>query len=437
MSPVSLSESYATSCLFEFSMKECPWPGSTDLTGVNIVLGVCGSIAIYKAAYLVRELTALGACVRVVMTAGALAFMQPMTFQSLSGEDVRSDLLDVNAERAMGHIELARWADYLVVAPASADFIAKMAHGMADDLLSTLYLATDAPVIICPAMNQNMWAHPATVANCHILRNRGVILCGPEIGSQACGDTGLGRMVEPEIIIATLRLFPLHHLLEGRSFLITAGPTREAIDPVRYVSNHSSGKMGYALAQAAQIAGAEVILISGPCALPAPFGVRRIMVTSAEEMYTAVMAHLQPNMIFIGTAAVADYRPMSPKTEKMKRQDSESLTIVLHKNPDILAAVVASQQAAMVIGFAAETHDVMTYARHKLTSKKIDMIIANQVGDGLGFETDDNQITILTAKQQMHLALAPKIMLAGHIMFVIAETLKHDVRSCDEPCYSN
>lgn len=413
------------------------WPKLGELAGVKIVLGVCGSIAVYKAAYLVRELCALGACVRVVMTEGALAFIQPMTFQALSGEAVLCDLLNEQAERAMGHIELARWADYLLIAPASADFIAKMTHGLADDLLSTLYLATVAPVIICPAMNQNMWAHPATIANCSLLRDRGALFCGPDIGFQACGDMGLGRMVEPDTIVAMLRLYPVHNRLQGKEFLITAGPTREAIDPVRYLSNYSSGKMGYALAQAAQIAGARVTLISGPCALPAPFGVQRILVSSAEDMLTAVMAHLKPNRVFIGAAAVADYCIMAPKTEKLKRQDNESMTLVLQKNPDILAAVVASKQAAMVIGFAAETNDVLAYAADKLSAKKVDMMIANQVGDGLGFEVEDNQVTILTAKLQITLALAPKITLAGQIMLVIAQTLENDVRSCYEPCYSN
>ena len=408
-----------------------------ELAGVKIVLGVCGSIAVYKAAYLVRELCDLGACVKVVMTEGALAFMQPMTFQALSGEAVLCDLLNEQAERAMGHIELARWADYLLIAPASANFIAKMTHGVADDLLSTLYLATVAPVIICPAMNQNMWAHPATIANCSLLRDRGALFCGPDGGFQACGDVGLGRMVEPETIVATLRLYPVHNRLQGKEFLITAGPTREAIDPVRYLSNYSSGKMGYALAQAAQIAGARVTLISGPCALPAPFGVQRILVSSAEDMLTAVMEHLKPNRVFIGAAAVADYRIMAPKKEKLKRQDNESMTLVLQKNPDILAAVVASKQASMVIGFAAETHDVLAYAADKLSAKQVDMMIANQVGEGLGFETEDNQVSILTAKQQITLALAPKITLAGQIMLVIAQTLENDVRSCYEPCYSN
>ncbi|MCX7119037.1 MAG: bifunctional phosphopantothenoylcysteine decarboxylase/phosphopantothenate--cysteine ligase CoaBC [Legionellales bacterium] len=418
-------------------MLNSEWPKLGELAGVKIVLGVCGSIAVYKAAYLVRELCAIGACVRVVMTEGALAFMQPMTFQALSGEAVACDLLNEQAERAMGHIELARWADYLLIAPASASFIAKIAHGIADDLLSTLYLATVAPVIICPAMNQNMWAHPATIANCALLRDRGALFCGPDIGSQACGDMGLGRMVEPETIASTLRLYPVHNIFQGKEFLITAGPTREAIDPVRYLSNYSSGKMGYALAQAAQIAGARVTVISGPCALLAPFGVRRIQVNSAEDMLTAVMAHLKPNSVFIGAAAVADYRIIAPKTEKLKRQDNESMTLVLQKNPDILAAVVASKQAAMVIGFAAETHDVLTHAAAKLAAKQVDMIIANQVGEGLGFETEDNQVTILTAKQQIPLAFASKITLAGQIMLMIAQTLENDVRSCYEPGYSN
>lgn len=413
------------------------WPVIRDLAGTKIVLGICGSIAAYKAAYLVRELCALGANVRVVMTQGALAFIQPLTFQALSNEEVRCELLDNQAERGMGHIELARWADYLLIAPASADFIAKMAHGMADDLLSTLYLATRAPVIVCPAMNHQMWVHPATVGNCNVLQERGVMFCGPDEGSQACGDTGLGRMVEPFDILATLRLYPVRSLLQGQTVMITAGPSREQIDPVRYLSNHSSGKMGYALAQAAQMAGAHVILISGPCMLPAPLAVNRIMVESAEEMLQAVQTHLKPNIIFIGAAAVADYRVVPPMVEKMKRQHQETLELYLHRNPDILSAVVASQQAALVIGFAAETHDVLTHAIEKLYLKGVDMMIANRVGNGLGFGTDDNQVTVITAQQQTPLAVAPKIILAGQIMTIIAQTLQTAVRSPHEPIYSN
>lgn len=412
------------------------WPVMRELTGAKIVLGICGSIAAYKAAYLVRELCSLGACVRVVMTQSALAFMQPLTFQALSGEEVRCEILDTQAEHAMGHIELARWADYLVIAPASADFIAKMTHGRGDDLLSTIYLASRAPVIVCPAMNQNMWAHPATWANCAVLRERGVVFCGPEAGEQACGDTGLGRMVEPEEIIATLRLYPVYQLLKGRELLITAGATREAIDPVRYVSNHSSGKMGYALAQAAQIAGARVTLVTGPCTLPVPWGVQSIPVNSAQEMLTTVMTYLRPDILFIGAAAVADYRVTAPQTEKLKRHQ-ETITLALQRNSDILAAVVASQQAALVVGFAAETNNILYNAKEKLYAKQLDMIIANQVGDGLGFDSDENQVTILTANQQIPLTLAPKITLAGQIIVVIAQTLQNFVRSGHDPIYSN
>lgn len=418
-------------------MNDSNLPVLRELAGIKIVLGICGSIAVYKAAYLVRELCALGASVRVVMTQGALAFMQPMTFQALSGEDVRCDLLNEEAERAMGHIELARWADYLLIAPASANFIAKMAHGLADDLLSTLYLASTAPVIVCPAMNKNMWAHPATRANCAVLSERGIVFCGPEEGSQACGDIGLGRMVEPETIVSLLRLYPVQHLLHGRDVLITAGATREAIDPVRYLSNHSSGKMGYALAQAAQVAGARVTLISGPCALQTPFGVQRITVHSAQDMLAAVTTHLKSGVIFIGAAAVADYRVVDPKSEKLKRQAHATMSLSLQKNPDILASVVASKRAALVVGFAAETHDVLVHAAEKLCVKQVDMMIANQVGQGLGFDSEENQVTVLTANHQTPLALAPKITIAGQIIVLIAQALTNPIRSSDEPVYSN
>lgn len=414
-------------------MNENACPTLRDLAGLKIVLGVCASIAVYKTAYLVRELCALGAQVRVVMTQGALAFMQPMTFQALSGEEVRCELFHEQAEQAMGHIELARWADYLVIAPASADFIAKMAHGIADDLLSTLYLASTAPVIVCPAMNQNMWSHSATIANCKLLEERDVFLCGPETGSQACGDFGLGRMVEPETIVAALRLYPLRNLLQGKKVLITAGPTREALDPVRYLTNKSSGKMGYALAQAAQIAGARVTLITGPCALPLPFGVQYIPIETAQEMLAAVLEHLQPGMVFIGTAAVADYRVANPMSQKLKRQDQETMTVVLQKNPDILAAVVASKRAAWVVGFAAETQDVLAYAEQKRLAKKVDLMIANQVGSGLGFESEVNQVTLLMEKQQIALPLAPKLLVAGQIISFIARNLPEWLVHDDSP----
>ncbi|STX49496.1 bifunctional phosphopantothenoylcysteine decarboxylase/phosphopantothenate synthase [Legionella hackeliae] len=291
-----------------------------DLANKKIVLGVCGGIAAYKTAYLVRELTNLGVDVRVVMTASAQQFISPLTFQALSGNDVRTTLFDEQAERAMGHIELARWADYLLIAPASANCLAKMANGLADDLLSTLYLVTEAPVIICPAMNRSMWRHPATQANCTLLKARGVIIVGPEEGSQACGEEGLGRLSETQAIINALRCYEINQCLVGKTLLITAGPTREAIDPVRYLSNHSSGKMGYALAEAAVLAGAKVVLVTGPTGLTPPAGVEVHRVESAKDMYSAVMANLQNDMIFIGTAAVADYSMASPTNEKIKKR---------------------------------------------------------------------------------------------------------------------
>ena len=413
------------------------WLEIGKLTGVKIILGVCGSVAIYKAAHLVRELCALGALVRVVMTKSALEFMQPMIFQALSGQEVLYDLFNTSAEHAMGHIELARWADYVIIAPASTNFIAKMAHGIADNLLSTLYMATDAAVIICPAMNQKMWEHPATYSNCALLQERGVLICGPDAGSQACGDNGLGRMVEIETILTTLKLYPVQNSLCGKDFLITAGPTRETIDPVRYLSNYSSGKMGYCLAQAAQIAGANVTLVSGPSSLPPPFGVKFISVNSAKEMLTAVMNHIKPEMVFIGAAAVADYCVNSPETTKIKRQDVDSLRLSLERNPDILSAVVSTNFCKMVIGFAAETQELLVQAKHKLSNKKVDMIIANQVGPNLGFETDSNQVTILTAHRQFNLPLASKISIAGQIIIVIAAALKNNIRSCYEPRNSN
>ncbi len=392
-----------------------------DFAGKKIVLGICGGIAAYKSAYLVRELTRLGAIVRVVMTRSAQQFITPMTLQALSGNDVRTELFDSIAERAMGHIELARWADYLVIAPASANCLAKMAQGLADDLLSTLYLVATTPVIVCPAMNRSMWEHPANQANCVTLTARGVILVGPEEGSQACGEYGLGRMSEVENIISALLMVGVSGLLAGQRVLITAGPTREAIDPVRYISNHSSGKMGYALAQAAVMAGAQVTLISGPTALLPPAGVDFHAVNSAQEMYDAVMQQLQSGMIFIGTAAVADYHLHAPAIEKLKKEKNNSLTLTLTTNPDILAAVAASGKASFVVGFAAETQDVLKHATEKLRQKKLDMIVANQVGAGLGFDCDDNQVTVLTKSHETELPRAHKTTLAAQIIAILAK----------------
>ena len=391
-----------------------------DFLNKKIVVGVSGGIAAYKTAYLVRELTRLGALVRVVMTQSAQQFITPMTLQALSGHDVRCDLFAPQAERAMGHIELARWADYLVIAPASANCLAKMAHGLADDLLSTLYLVTETPVLACPAMNRSMWAHPATVANVEALLSRGVLMVGPEEGSQACGEYGSGRMSEVDAIINALRLCDMSQLLSGRRFMITAGPTREAIDPVRYISNCSSGKMGYALAEAAQRAGAEVILISGPTALQVPQGVVCHRVNTAAEMCDAVMRYLEPGMVFIGAAAVADYTLAEPCAQKMKRQGRDTMTLLLVATHDIAATVVASQNAAYTVAFAAETQDVLKYAEAKLHAKQVDMVIANQVGNGLGFDVDENQVVVLTKDEAIELPCNHKVRLSAQIIAMIA-----------------
>lgn len=396
-----------------------------DFLNKKIVVGVSGGIAAYKTAYLVRELTRLGALVRVVMTRSAQQFITPMTMQALSGHDVRSELFDENAERAMGHIELARWADYLVIAPLSANSMAKMAQGLADDLLSTLYLVAETPVIACPAMNRSMWAHPATVANYELLMSRGVIMVGPEEGSQACGEYGLGRMSDVDAIVNALRLCDVSQQLRGHHVLITAGPTRESIDPVRYITNRSSGKMGYALAEAALMAGAKVTLVSGPTSLQAPLGATCCRVNTAQEMHDAVMNHLESGMIFIATAAVADFCIATPELQKIKRRARSTMSLELTATPDCLSAVVASQKAAYTVGFAAETQDVLKHASDKLRDKRVDMIIANQVGEGLGFDVDENQVVVLTKDAQVELPQDHKTRLAGQIIAILAENLQN------------
>ncbi|WP_392538800.1 bifunctional phosphopantothenoylcysteine decarboxylase/phosphopantothenate--cysteine ligase CoaBC [Legionella sp. 227] len=397
-----------------------------DFIGKKILLGVCGGVAAYKSAYLIRELTRAGAEVQVVMTQSAQQFVSPLLMQALSGNSARTDLFDAEAERAMGHIELARWADYLVIVPASANILAKMAQGIADDLLSTLYLVAEVPVIVCPAMNHSMWAHPATQANCTILRERGAIFVGPEEGSQACGEYGFGRVSEVEHIMSALRLSDVHQLLAGKKVLVTAGPTREPMDPVRYISNYSSGKMGYAMAEAAAMAGAQVTLISGPTSLHASAGIKRVQVESAQEMLDAVMQEMPTDGIFIGTAAVADYRVESPASEKMKKKNHDEMTLKLIKNPDILSRVADSARASCVVGFAAETTDVVHYATEKLQRKKLDMIVANSVGKGLGFDSDVNQVIVITKNKQIELPLTHKTRLAGQIIAIIAATLQND-----------
>ncbi|VEB38603.1 DNA/pantothenate metabolism flavoprotein [Legionella sainthelensi] len=397
-----------------------------DFIGKKILLGVCGGVGAYKSAFLVRELTRVGADVKVVMTRSAQEFVSPLLMQALSGNDVRTDLFDAQAERAMGHIELARWADCLVIAPASANCLAKITQGIADDLLSTLYLVTETPIIVCPAMNRSMWAHPATQANCKILEERGVIFVGPEEGSQACGEYGLGRVSEAEQIINAIRLHEVHRLLLGKKVVVTAGPTRESIDPVRYISNYSSGKMGYAMAEAAAMAGAQVTLISGPSTLNVSTAIKQIQVESAQEMLNAVMQEMPEKGIFIGTAAVADYGVESPALEKIKKKNQDELMLKLVKNPDILSQVADSAKASYVVGFAAETTNVISYATEKLQRKKLDMIVANSVGKGIGFDTDVNQVTVITKSKQIELPLTHKTRLAGQIIAILAATLQNE-----------
>lgn len=393
------------------------------LEGKHILLGVSGGIAGYKSVELVRRLRDAGALVRVVMTPGAEAFVQPLSFQAVSGEPVRTVLLDPGAEAAMGHIELARWADAVLIAPASADVIARLSQGLAGDLLATLYLATDAPVAIAPAMNRVMWQHPATRRNVATLLLDGVQVFGPAEGSQACGEVGPGRMLEPPQLVTALTGMLSPSVLQGRRVLVTAGPTREPLDPVRYLSNHSSGRMGFAIAAAAALAGAEVLLVAGPCALDTPFGVDRVDVVTAVEMEQAVMAHVAGQDIFISTAAVADYRPITVATHKIKKQQP-GLTIELARNPDILAAVAALPDAPFTVGFAAETQDLLTEARRKRDAKGIDMIAANLVGvPGLGFDVADNQLDVLVGDACHRLGPGAKTRLADELIALIARSL--------------
>ena len=367
----------------------------------KIILGVTGGIAAYKAPELVRRLIDHGAEVQVVMTAAACEFVRPLVFQAVSGNEVHIELLDEQAEAGMGHIELARWASMVLIAPATANTIARLSVGIADDLLSTLCLATTAPVVIAPAMNSMMWEHAATSANIATLQSRGVRVLGPGVGSQACGETGAGRMLEPDDIVAALQgdvaTGDTHQMLSGAlqntDVLITAGPTRESIDPVRFLSNHSSGKMGYAFAEAARSAGARVTLISGPVNLAAPDGVDRVEVTSAEDMHSEVMLRIKTPGIFISVAAVADYRIDAPSREKIKKT-KDDLTLTLVRNPDILSAVANSANRPFCVGFAAETQNLEHYARLKLEEKNLDMIIANLVGNGRAFGSDNNTVEV-------------------------------------------
>ncbi|HEX3848895.1 MAG TPA: bifunctional phosphopantothenoylcysteine decarboxylase/phosphopantothenate--cysteine ligase CoaBC, partial [Steroidobacteraceae bacterium] len=378
----------------------------------RILLGVTGGIAAYKSPDLVRRLTERGADVQVVLTEAAQRFVSRMTFQAVSGRPARSDLWDETAEAAMGHIELARWAQQVLIAPASADFLARLAAGHADDLLTTLCLATEAPIAIAPAMNRVMWANKATQANIEILISRGIRVLGPASGNQACGEIGAGRMWEPVELAASLLESPRNaQLLKGLNVLITAGPTRERIDPVRYLTNRSSGKMGFAVAAAAREAGAHVTLVSGPVQLATPAGVTRISVESAREMYAAVHRQVGDADVFIAAAAVADFQPVTVARQKIKKQGS-SVTLELEPAPDIVKSVADMAKRPFVVGFAAETNDVEDNARIKLKRKRLDMIAANQVGEGLAFDCDDNALTVIWPGGKVEVPRGPKIEVA-------------------------
>lgn len=395
------------------------------MSAARVLLGVGGGIAAYKAADLVRRLRERDAQVRVALTENAARFVTPTTFQALSGEAVRTSLWDEAAEAAMGHIELARWATQVLIAPATADLIARLAHGHADDLLTTLALATEAPITLAPAMNRVMWTNPAVQANVAVLKQRGVRFLGPDAGGQACGETGEGRMMEPAAIAQTL----LEHtsapqLLAGKRVLVTAGPTFEDLDPVRYLGNRSSGRMGFAIAEQARRMGAQVVLIAGPVNLPTPAGVTRIDVRSAQQMFEAVIANIAGQDVYIGTAAVADFRPNRIATDKIKKEGDGGLTLELVQNPDILAQVAALPQRPFVVGFAAETTQVERHARDKLQRKNLDIIAANRVGlEGCGFDAERNALSVYWRDGVQEIPEAGKPEVARRLLEIVAERI--------------
>lgn len=396
----------------------------SSLTNKRILLGVTGGIAAYKSADLVRRLQDVGARVRVVMTSAAQEFITPLTMQALSGHPVHTTLLDPEAEAGMGHIQLARWADLVLIAPASADFIARLVQGQGDDLLTTVCLATAAPIAVAPAMNQGMWLNASTQANVEVLRQRKISIFGPAAGEQACGDVGPGRMLEPlQLVDAAASLF-LTGALAGKKVVITAGPTREAIDPVRYISNHSSGKMGYALAQAAIEAGARTVLISGPTQLTPPERVEFLAVTTAEDMLAASLQQVAGCDVFIAAAAVADYRPVQVAAQKIKKSDDTNITLEFVKNPDIVAAIAALDAKPFTVGFAAESENLIAHAQQKLVRKKLDLIIANNIAvTGIGFNADDNAVTVIDKEHQQELTQRSKQQLARELIALIAQKL--------------
>ena len=394
-----------------------------SLGGQRILLGVTGGIAAYKAAALVRALKKAGADVQVVMTDAARAFVTPLTFQALSGRPVRHALLDPAEESGLDHIGLARWAELVLIAPATADFLARLAAGLAGDLLSTLCLATTAPIAVAPAMNHRMWEAAATRANVEVLRGRGVQVLGPAEGDQACGESGAGRMLEPEALAAWVTDRQAPRPLAGRTVLVTAGPTREPLDPVRYLSNRSSGKMGYAVAAAAARAGARVVLVSGPVGLAAPEGVEQVSVETAEEMLRAVQRHAGGADVFVAAAAVADYRPREPSPRKVKRS-AALLNLALEPTPDVLGWVAGLPRRPFLVGFAAETEDLETNARRKLERKGLDLVAANRVGvPGTGFDADENELDVYWEGGSRRLARAPKTVLGRELVALIGERL--------------
>ncbi len=390
----------------------------------NIIVGVSGGIAAYKSAELVRLLRKAGARVKVIMTRGATEFITPLTLQALSGEAVHTELLDEAAEAGMGHIELARWADALLIAPATADVLARLVAGRADDLLCTVALATPAPVMVAPAMNQQMWANASTTSNIKTLASRSITIIGPDAGEQACGDIGQGRLLDPELIVTQLAGRFDSQLLAGRRVVITAGPTREALDPVRYLSNHSSGKMGFALARAAREAGANVTLISGPVNLPTPENVDRIDVISALEMYAVAEKEAAHADLFIGAAAIADYRPSDASCQKIKKSDDE-ISLALTKNPDVIA-MVANLEARpkLVVGFAAETESVLEHAQGKLIKKNLNFVIANDVSRGdIGFNSDSNCVSVVDRSGLTDLPIGSKQLISQQLLEIFAPHL--------------
>ncbi len=397
-----------------------------NLAEKKILLGICGGIAAYKACELIRMLRDNGAEVQVVVTSHAKQFITALTLETLSGKAVYSDLFEHGFESSLGHIQLARWADVILIAPASANFLARLSHGMADDLLSTLCLATSAPIVLAPAMNKYMWQNVVTQHNVDTLKKRGLYFIGPGEGEQACGDIGLGRMVEPRELLDGLKSFFIEPIFQGKKVIVTAGPTREAIDPVRYISNRSSGKMGYAVAQAMARAGAEVLLISGLTALDCPFGVNRIQVVSAGDMHEAVMQNL-PCDLFIGVAAVSDYRSETYHAAKIKR-NSDELLLKLIKNPDILSAVERTQPRPFMVGFCAETDNHLNNAQEKLQKKNIDMLVLNPVENNQSFDVDHCQAIILTQDgQKIELPELNKLELAQQLIAHIGKTFGYAI----------